>query len=88
MNGPTLKILNGLKEIGEVVYWNRQWTATHDRSLKPKCGVSTMVTTDFAAEMEQVLGLRRRIFWRLKVLSRTLDYGDWSETEHVGEVPR
>jgi hypothetical protein len=81
-----LRILSGSQTIGQVHYWNRNWAPTHLRYLKPNCGVATTVTQEFASATEQYTRMKRRTFWRLNIVDRQGDYGDWNSTEILGEV--
>jgi hypothetical protein len=81
-----LIIVAGSEVVGRVSYWNRNWSPTYLRHLKPSCGVATTVTQEFAATVEQYTRLKRRTIWRLTLVSRDKDYGDWNSSEFSGEA--
>lgn len=55
-----LIIVAGSEAVGHVSYWNRRWSPTCLRYLKPSCGVATTVTQEFATTIEQYTRLKRR----------------------------
>jgi hypothetical protein len=81
-----LIIVEGSEVVGRVSYWNRNWSPTYLRHLKPSCGVATTVSQEFATAIEQYTKLKRRTLWRLSLVSREKDYGDWNSSEFSGEA--
>lgn len=81
-----LIILAGSEAIGHVSHWNRNWSPTHLKFLKPSCGVATAVTQEFATTIERYTRMKRRTVWRLNLVSRPKDYGDWNSSEFSGEA--
>jgi hypothetical protein len=79
-----LIICAGSEVVGQVSYWNRNWSPTHLKFLKPSCGVATTVTREFATTIERYTRMRRRTVWRLNLVSRTKEYGDWNSSEFSG----
>jgi hypothetical protein len=81
-----IEVLSGSETIGKVVYWNRDWSPTHLRHLKPNCGVATIASAQFVTEMEEYSRKKLLTFWRLKRIERQKDYGPWDTKESLGEV--
>jgi hypothetical protein len=81
-----LIMVAGSEVIGRVSYWNRHWSPTYLRYLKPSCGVLTTVTEDFARKIEGYTRLKRQTFWRLNLVAREKDYGDWKSNEFSGRA--
>jgi hypothetical protein len=81
-----IEILSGSETIGSVVYWNRDWSPTHLRYLKPNCGVATIASAQFVTEMEEYSRKKLLTFWHLKRIERQMDYGPWDTKELLGEV--
>jgi hypothetical protein len=81
-----IEILSGSETIGRVVYWNRDWSPTHLRYLKPNCGVATIASAQFVTEMEEYSRKKLLTFWHLKRIERQKDYGPWDAKVLFGEV--
>jgi hypothetical protein len=81
-----IEILSGSETLGSLVYWNRDWSPTHLRYLKPNCGVATVASAEFVTEMEVYSRKKLLTFWRLKRIERQKDYGPWDTKELLGEV--
>ena len=81
-----IEILSGPETVGRVVYWNRDWSPTHLRYLKPNCGVATLASAQFVSRVEEYSRKKLRTFWHLKKLERQKEYGSWDTKELFGEV--
>jgi hypothetical protein len=81
-----LIVLAGSESVGRISYWNRNWSPMHLKFLKASCGVVTTVTREFATTIERYTRMNRRTVWRLKLVSRPKDYGEWHSTEFFGEI--
>ncbi len=81
-----IEILSGPETVGRVVYWNRDWSPTHLRYLKPNCGVATLASAQFVSRVEEYSRKKLRTFWHLKRIERQKEYGPWDTKELLGEV--
>jgi len=81
-----IEIISGSETVGRVVYWNKDWSPTHLRYLKPNCGVAAIVSANFVTEMEEYSRKKLLTFCHLKKIERQKDYGPWDTKELLGEV--
>lgn len=72
--------------VGEVSYWNWQWSPTFDKALGPHCGTSLTVSKDCCIELLNVPGAKLSRHWRATVLTREKEYGEWDERTMEGKL--
>ena len=59
----------------------------HDKALGTHCAVSVTLSDDSITKLLKVSGMQCSRAWRVTMLSRESDYGDWHETVHYGMLP-
>jgi hypothetical protein len=78
-------LLSGAK-VGELLHWNWKWRPTHPRSMGGQTGVALVLDRDLTKRLLHIEGTRLCHVWRVRVLSRETDYGDWREEVWQGSV--
>jgi hypothetical protein len=82
-----MDLLLGDRPVGEIKYWNWQWSPTYDKALGPHCGISLTVSRDCCRALLSVPGMMFSRYWRATVLTRKEEYGKWEEKTLVGVLP-
>jgi hypothetical protein len=82
-----MDLIYGDQGVGEIRYWNWQWSPGHERDLGPQCGVSLEISKKCGREMLSVLGARFSRCWRAKVLTKDRAFGEWDEKIYFGSLP-
>lgn len=83
--GMDLKL--GNDQVGEFLYWNHQWSPTHDKALDASCGISLILSSDTCKELWSVSEMNLKYYWKATILKRESDYGKWEEETIYGALP-
>ena len=82
-----MDLMYGDQSVGEIRYWNWQWSPGHDRALGPHCGISLDISKACYRKILSVPGTRLSRHWRAKVLTRERTFAKWEQNTYFGSLP-
>lgn len=78
-------LLSGTK-VGELLHWNWKWRPTHLKEMGGSTGVALVLDGDVTEQLLHIDRMRLCYVWRVRVLTRETDYGDWREEVWTGSL--
>ena len=72
--------------VGKLYYSNLQWQPMHHKGLGANCVVAVTMGKDMVSKLFTIAEGTTTRCWRVKVLSRANDYGEWIEQNHRGTL--